>query len=512
MGVWCKYCDLPTNSSNALQCDSCGGSVHFNCLQNGKPSIYEGDVLFDFICKHCRDGREIVKRMKLSWVQVIHLVLYVLTVKENGRQGFFRWKDEICCFINQHWNSLLPGKAKTSNWRSTVAGTLSVYCPKLFKSGQGLFNETGWWALVETKPPPKAYGDDVTKLKSTWRTRYPGKQGSSTNPDESPDTSFEPVSRSKRKRKMKNVYTEFMKARGASSRVKMEALSPDDTIRSNMKRTYSDTSLESVESDNASVDKPVTTVVDEESPFCSDSDNVIILPSKEDMDVDIDLSDDLISNTDDSNSLLSMEDIGASLNFDSQCSENGQTMDGVSETVDGASEIADTTKSEVTSLDGLSEADNSVDLVQSSAQQSKTRTKSIKQFEPPPEPKIIPMNPVQEKELLHKLNGLPKVVAANPSANRLRRKLVVRKLKRELGLPVFNLDETVQNMILKTAPKEFELSVNKELTFARLDSYSEPVRRIEKDDKKMVSLHHPALEGINVLDRFQKSVSFFHSR
>ena len=51
------------------------------------------------------------------------------------------------CFI------CLCSKIKTNTWHGTVAGVLSVGNKQLFKSGAVEFNETGWWSLIENRPP-----------------------------------------------------------------------------------------------------------------------------------------------------------------------------------------------------------------------------------------------------------------------------------------------------------------------------------------------------------------------
>ena len=59
-----------------------------------------GDYLFSYECKACSyEGRDSLMRLRLSWVQVIHLVLYNLTVKESGRQGYFRYGCLVTSFV-----------------------------------------------------------------------------------------------------------------------------------------------------------------------------------------------------------------------------------------------------------------------------------------------------------------------------------------------------------------------------------------------------------------------------
>lgn len=49
----------------------------------------------------------------------------------------------------------------------------------------------------------------------------------------------------------------------------------------------------------------------------------------------------------------------------------------------------------------------------------------------------------EEKLLLKRLEACPNAVAVTPEARRLRQKLMVRKAKRERGLPIFDLDQAV---------------------------------------------------------------------
>ena len=44
-------------------------------------------------------------------------------------------------------------RKKTSLWHGTVAGVLSSGCPAIFSSGAQELKESGWWRLVEMKPP-----------------------------------------------------------------------------------------------------------------------------------------------------------------------------------------------------------------------------------------------------------------------------------------------------------------------------------------------------------------------
>ncbi|MEQ2180206.1 Cysteine-rich protein 2-binding protein [Goodea atripinnis] len=69
-----------------------------------------------FYCDRCHkwipaeDGKESFERMRLTWQQVVMLAMYNLSLEGTGRQGYFRWKEDICAFIGRHWNFLLGNR------------------------------------------------------------------------------------------------------------------------------------------------------------------------------------------------------------------------------------------------------------------------------------------------------------------------------------------------------------------------------------------------------------------
>ncbi|TDH15601.1 hypothetical protein EPR50_G00010470 [Perca flavescens] len=138
----------------SFYCDRCHKWVPAAQLRGEQPSYLKGDNFFKFICSDCsEDGKESFERMRLTWQQVVMLAMYNLSLEGTGRQGYFRWKEDICAFIGRHWNFLLGTRKKTSTWWSTVAGCLSVGSPTFFRSGAQEFGEPGWWKLVQNRPP-----------------------------------------------------------------------------------------------------------------------------------------------------------------------------------------------------------------------------------------------------------------------------------------------------------------------------------------------------------------------
>ena len=448
MVVWCKYCELPVTNQGSLQCQKCDNFVHSSCLQSDKPSRFEGDFLFDFDCKKCEgENGEKIARSKLTWLQVIHLSLYNLSIRESGRQGFFRWKDDICGFISQNWNYLFPDKPMTNNWRSTVAGTLSVYCSILFKSGQSLFNEAGWWALNEVKPPPKVYSDEIKgKLKSRARETMQQSNGIAGE-------GIGNMGRGKRKQKTDQ---------GIGIDIKQSKMDEKDITADTSNLQFAFLGVDSIAED-----------------FHDTEMNAI---RREDI-------EDLIPN-DDPFSLIKVEDIGKSLSQSLIISNKGDHTPS-----EAWSEIS--VKSEVVSDDSANE-----DSQSSYQEPFQARSKSQKNTTLI-QPRLIPMNSTQEREFLNKLKCYPKALAEDPAARRLQRKLKLRKLKSEIGLPVFDLDKTVQEMIRSSAPQGINIVYT--------DAVGRELPKAENEEKSKLtvknrSLHHPALQGVNVLDKFHIAV------
>ncbi|KAI4785511.1 hypothetical protein KUCAC02_037718, partial [Chaenocephalus aceratus] len=138
----------------SFHCDRCHKWIPAAQLRAEQPSYLKGDNFFKFVCSDCsEDGKESFERMRLTWQQVVMLAMYNLSLEGTGRQGYFRWKEDICAFIGRHWNFLLGTRKKTSTWWSTVAGCLSVGSPTFFRSGAQEFGEPGWWKLVQNRPP-----------------------------------------------------------------------------------------------------------------------------------------------------------------------------------------------------------------------------------------------------------------------------------------------------------------------------------------------------------------------
>lgn len=121
--------------------------------------LLESDVFYDYYCPGCSNSRDgTFERHQISWQTVIHLVLYHLQHCSGGNGGgtkqqtFFRWKEDICGFIERHWDDLIPQKNPGVSWQNSVSSVLSAH-HDIFVNGLEAKGETGWWALRAFEPP-----------------------------------------------------------------------------------------------------------------------------------------------------------------------------------------------------------------------------------------------------------------------------------------------------------------------------------------------------------------------
>ncbi|KAF9192496.1 Cysteine-rich protein 2-binding protein, partial [Haplosporangium sp. Z 11] len=148
------YCGKGKDSDEPmLPCQKCGQLFHSSCVSCLTKPLLKGDEFFKFECSVCRQGPEFFERAALSWVILVHLVLYNL-MDSHPEQQYFRWKEEICKFIYEYWSYLLPDKEQSPTWNNTVASVLSVQ-NHIFLSGVETKGASGWWTLIEKAPPDR---------------------------------------------------------------------------------------------------------------------------------------------------------------------------------------------------------------------------------------------------------------------------------------------------------------------------------------------------------------------
>ncbi|XP_053985719.1 cysteine-rich protein 2-binding protein isoform X1 [Hylaeus volcanicus] len=182
----CKNCKCLSDPYNkpALRCNGCSKKIHIECLKRGTvPVSFVGDVFFEFYCHNCSPfDEETVARNRMPWLNVIVLTLYNLREKSSGisKRGYFHWKSDISTFVDRNWDYLFKKTVKRKkNWIGTISGTLSHYSGIFFKSGTTELGESGWWRLIDNDPPEVLIAKNEKMILD--RKKQVGNQVKSTN-------------------------------------------------------------------------------------------------------------------------------------------------------------------------------------------------------------------------------------------------------------------------------------------------------------------------------------------
>ena len=402
------YCDKNITPS-MLKCSKCQKLFHSTCLKNGRPSNFKGDIFFEFTCVKCSDtGKEESKRKSMNWLQVVYLALYNLICRGSGRKGYFRWKDDLCQFIEQNWHIFHADRKKTSSWCSTVAGTLSTNCPKIFKSGQKEFKEGGWWTLQEVLPPSEK--PEVITPGFNLRRR---KKGGHARTGEA--------------NKKRRVESEILQNGGtAESAENHEAGKLVETEK--LKQSENMTERNGTQKSSVSE----TDIADRINTFLESNGDILELDIG-----DLGGMDEIFDNFDHTSaeeSLLSsftqVNDHVVETKTETNPDECKQVPSAEQERVIvlDPKDLSSSQPSTSTMEDGKEvDSDNSDDDDEAS-QVKNLRT----------------MQPHEEILLLEKLN---KIDSPDPRARRLRGKLLLNRQKRQCGLPVFELDSVIGKSI-----------------------------------------------------------------
>ena len=370
----------------------------------------------------------------------------------------------------------MQDRTKSSTWVNTVAGTLSVHSQKLFKSGQSLFRETGWWALQEIVP---AYAN-IEKY-----SRIPSSQ--KQQPIASPELGHD-YGRGKRQRKTvlddelnkKNSAKEKLNNPVFNERSDSASFLKSDWKIPKLKVKTSSPSAYSIEESLKSKSKDETRVSIKQEP--------------------IDLDEQLLSSIDEPSSEIFSElndFVNTEADFDSAITtQSSISSNPLSIPMESILKYEDTKSTE--SMIKIELLNSDKDLQASASEKSLSNTITTKELpnrlkkEKPK--KLIPLNPKEELEFLSRLNSCQFVLKSDSSARRLRRKLLLRKQKREMGIVIFNLDTLLKQTFSKN--NDFLSPDFENNTY--LDQKSKISNNYENDS----SYHHPALKGVNVLDRY----------
>ncbi|XP_057557164.1 cysteine-rich protein 2-binding protein isoform X4 [Hippopotamus amphibius kiboko] len=443
-------------------CDKCQKWIPASQLRE-QLSYLKGDNFFRFTCCDCsEDGKEQYERLKLTWQQVVMLAMYNLSLEGSGRQGYFRWKEDICSFIEKHWTFLLGSRKKTSTWWSTVAGCLSVGSPMYFRSGAQEFGEPGWWKLVHNRPPTlKPEGEKLSasalKVKASKPTLDPIitveglRKRASRNPVESAMELKEKRSRTQEAKDIRRAQKEaagFLDRSTSSTPVKFisRGRRPDVILEKGEVIDFS--SLSS--SDRTPLTSPSPSPsLDFSAPGTPASHSATpSLLSEADLIPDV-MPPQALFHDDDEMEGDGVIDPGMEYVPPPAGSAASGPGVGGRKKVRAPEQIKQEVESEEEKPDRMDIDSEDTDSNTSLQMRAREKRKStLEKDRKPKGPTFTPVSIYEEKLLLKRLEACPGAVAMTPEARRLKRKLIVRQAKRDRGLPLFDLDQVVNAALL----------------------------------------------------------------
>ncbi|XP_015906387.2 cysteine-rich protein 2-binding protein [Parasteatoda tepidariorum] len=405
-----------------ITCTSCHEQFHLTCLKSGRPSSLAGDIYFLLTCERCSpDGQESIKRMKMQWTLVIMLALYNLQLESSGKEGYFRWREHICRYIDKHWSVIFGNERKKSaTWHGTVAGALSTGGNRFFTSGFEKLHETGWWSLNKLQMPQIHELDSMALSIKTSRKRR------------SPE--LEQLLVEGTRRKKQNVVEAAVALKEKKSIVPESK--PSKSKTSDVKCKKKDLSIFPPNHKLKLVVAPPPSLQQSEEKISQNVPKIVIKSEKSSP---------------------------SSSDFWAKESDADLDMPPVSDTYvvpsafDVPDSILDSTISEmdVANLPAVkqeceSDEDSIPDKTLGTPKKvfpdtSRKRTVVTKEESPVKESAVTEskyklMSPYEEESLLQKLDNYPVALSKNTELRQLYRKLAVRKLKRERNIPVFDLD------------------------------------------------------------------------
>ncbi|XP_028593974.2 cysteine-rich protein 2-binding protein isoform X1 [Podarcis muralis] len=451
--------DTSWTEEMSYYCERCQKWIPANQVRE-QITYLKGDNFFRFTCSDCsEDGKEQFERLRLTWQQVVMLAMYNLSLEGTGRQGYFRWKEDICSFIEKHWNFLLGNRKKTSTWWSTVAGCLSVGSPLYFRSGAQEFGEPGWWKLVHNRPPTmKPEGEKLSASALKTKGSKPSldpiitveglRKRVSRNPVESAMELKEKRCRTQEAKDIRRAQKEaaaFLDRSTSSTPVKFISRSRRPDIILEKGEVVDFSSLSS--SDRT----PLTSPSPSPSPDFSAPGTPASHSATPSLLSEADLIPDIMP--------------PQALFHDDEEMEGDGVIDPGIEYIPPPSGPAGVIRKKVKTPEQIkqemeSEEEKAERLERDTENSDNTRTslqdqgrdKRRMQLEHKNAkfgmPKYAPVSIYEEKLLLRNLESCPNAAAMTPEAQRLRRKLIIRQAKRERGLPLFDLDSIVNAALL----------------------------------------------------------------
>ncbi|XP_012228715.1 metal-response element-binding transcription factor 2 isoform X3 [Linepithema humile] len=153
--IYC-YCGLNGEwYAQMLQCARCKQWFHEKCIRCLTHPLYSGDRFYVFVCSMCNYGKEFVRRLEMKWVDLVHLMLYNLTV--YNAKKYYDLDTVIIPYANDNWHTLqLPPRIRdvSAQVRRVTILAMLTNNRNRFKCGREIKKRTTIWGLRVRLPPP----------------------------------------------------------------------------------------------------------------------------------------------------------------------------------------------------------------------------------------------------------------------------------------------------------------------------------------------------------------------
>uniref|UniRef100_A0A182PI34 Zinc finger PHD-type domain-containing protein n=1 Tax=Anopheles epiroticus TaxID=199890 RepID=A0A182PI34_9DIPT len=154
-GAYC-YCGEDGDwMREMIQCWRCEQWFHGRCVRSLQFPIFTADMHYLFICSICNHGHEFVRRLELSTVNLLHLVLFNLIMRNGCRLYDFRLA--ILPYIEDNQRTLqLPESFIRLSWFDKCEHVQQVLRnnPDRFVGGKELSLPAQLWTLRKAVAPP----------------------------------------------------------------------------------------------------------------------------------------------------------------------------------------------------------------------------------------------------------------------------------------------------------------------------------------------------------------------
>ncbi|XP_055641340.1 polycomb protein Pcl [Toxorhynchites rutilus septentrionalis] len=137
-----------------IQCSRCQQWFHGRCIRSLQYPIFLGDRFYFFICSICNHGHEFVRRLDISWPDLIHLTLYNL-IARNGKR-FYDVTKAIAPYVEDNWKTLQLSDQMSKlspNARKEIMTQTLTNDRIRFKCGTEVKKAGTMWTLRSAQPP-----------------------------------------------------------------------------------------------------------------------------------------------------------------------------------------------------------------------------------------------------------------------------------------------------------------------------------------------------------------------